>query len=445
MNKKHFILLLALLTAQSVVMAQQPHNETGYNTKDNSMTSIRYGYGNTVERIIHSGKDQTSITVNSYGMPTEITNSMATVGLQYAGTSSVTVTQTVNGETKTSRVPLDSKQVLDYRAEYNKFKQNPSAFDKVDKFLAGGGAKMIGSVVDLITDKLENPIGACFEEALKAAQQTDNPIIPVSTLEALSTLTNLDFNPIDKLKEMFGKAVFDGYADWTQSLSDFIYKREMEKYNRQKEENRKKYEWRNHVGQLLLSDGSTAEEVAAALNGAKQPQPTKPGATPKKPGTTPTKPGTTPKKPGTTPKKPGTTPTKPGTTPKKPGTTPKQDDSEDSKGKIDIVAPQTPDDIKAYAKLLANKEYGGQLPDAIWVNYYKYMFSMPFSYMLKLNDDKKTYRIEDVSEPGKQMDYDRELNEPSCYMVIWYFNRNEKGIERRIPLTKGSVPDHLPR
>ena len=88
--------------------AQQPHRELGYDKTNNLLTTIAFGYGNTVDKIIYSGRDQTLIKVNSYGFPSEMVNSVATVGFQYAGTRSVTVTQTVNGQTKKSDIALDS-------------------------------------------------------------------------------------------------------------------------------------------------------------------------------------------------------------------------------------------------------------------------------------------------------------------------------------------------
>lgn len=103
----------------------------------------------------------------------------------------------------------------------------------------------------------------------------------------------------------------------------------------------------------------------------------------------------------------------------------------------------TPKDVVNFVKGKF-PERGGRLPDAIWVNYHKTLLGVPFSYMLKLNKDKKTYRTEKVNEAFSP-DYDKELDNPSCYMVIWYWDSKEKGIEVTIPLAKGHVPDKLPK
>ena len=98
--KRKLTLTLCLLAASIAMLAQQPHKEVGYDKSTNMLTTVAYGYGNSVDQIIFKGKDQTSIKVNNYGFPTEMVNSLTTVEFQYAGTSSVTVTQTVNGEKK---------------------------------------------------------------------------------------------------------------------------------------------------------------------------------------------------------------------------------------------------------------------------------------------------------------------------------------------------------
>ena len=148
--KRILTLTLCLLTVSIAMLAQKPHKEVGYDKSTNMLTTVAYGYGNSVDQIIFKGKDQTSIKVNNYGFPTEIVNSLTTMEFQYAGTSAVTVTQTVNGEKKTEKIPLDSKKVLSFREEYNKFKQDPSLFDRVDNFLANGGAKKIGNALNLL-------------------------------------------------------------------------------------------------------------------------------------------------------------------------------------------------------------------------------------------------------------------------------------------------------
>ena len=236
--------------------AQQPHRELGYDKTNNLLTTIAFGYGNTVDKIIYSGRDQTLIKVNSYGFPSEMVNSVATVGFQYAGTRSVTVTQTVNGQTKKSDIALDSDKVLSYREEYKKFNQNPSGIAKIDDFLSKGGAKLIGRAVDLVTRDVKNGIGICFDEALNAAKQTQNPIIPVSTLEELSRLTNIP---------SLGDLVSDGYNELTENIADFFYKRAMDKYNAQKEANRTQNEARLELANVLLAEGHSPEEVSQLL------------------------------------------------------------------------------------------------------------------------------------------------------------------------------------
>ena len=85
---KRIIILTTFLTmAFAIVWAQPPHKEVGYDASSNVMTTVAYGYGNSVDQIIFKGKDQTSIKVNNYGFPTEIVNSVFNMDLQYAGTS----------------------------------------------------------------------------------------------------------------------------------------------------------------------------------------------------------------------------------------------------------------------------------------------------------------------------------------------------------------------
>ncbi len=253
------ISLLTLLSVLFVnVMAQQPHKEMGYDSQNNMLTTVAFGHGNAVDKIIYSGKDQTSIKVNSYGFPTEMVNSKATVGLQYAGTRSVTITQTVNGETKKSNIALDSEKVLGFREEYKKFNQDPSVAGKIDDFLSKGGAKIISRIIDLVTGDVKNAISICFDEALTAAKQTENPIIPVSTLEQLKTMTNIP---------SVSDFVLDGYNELTESIADFFYKRMMEKYDAQKKSNLEKNEKRVELAKVLLEEGHTIEELNELING----------------------------------------------------------------------------------------------------------------------------------------------------------------------------------
>ena len=261
--KRNVILTLCLTMAFAVGWAQPPHKEVGYDNSSNMLTTVSYGYGNSVDQVIFSGKDQTSIKVNNYGFPTEIVNSLTSVDFQYAGTSAVSVTQTVNGEKKTEKVPLDSKQVLNFREEYSKFKQNPSKFDKVDGFFANGGAKMIGDAIDLITRDKLLPFKVCIDEALKAAKQTQNPIIPVDNLQKLKDV-------VDKLD--WKDLVLDNYDKITEGVADFIYKREMERYNQQKDANRTQVETRLELGRKLLEEGHNIDDLSKLIDKALHPE-----------------------------------------------------------------------------------------------------------------------------------------------------------------------------
>lgn len=268
MNRK-LIMTLCLLTASIAMLAQQPHKEVGYDKSSNMLTTVAFGYGNSVDQIIFKGKDQTSIKVNNYGFPTEIVNSLTNVNFQYAGTSSVTVTQTVNGEQKTEKVSLDSEKVLSFREEYNKFKQNPSTFDKIDNFLANGGAQKIGNAFDLLGLGTKFTVGICIDEAIKAAKQTDNPIISIDNLQKLKDLS--------KWIPDWDDLVFDNYNKITEGVADFIYNREMDIYNQQKDANRMKTEKRLELGKMLLEEGHSTDELSRLIDQALHPQPnTKP-------------------------------------------------------------------------------------------------------------------------------------------------------------------------
>ena len=267
--KRILTLTLCLLTVSIAMLAQKPHKEVGYDKSTNMLTTVAYGYGNSVDQIIFKGKDQTSIKVNNYGFPTEIVNSLTTMEFQYAGTSAVTVTQTVNGEKKTEKIPLDSKKVLSFREEYNKFKQDPSLFDRVDNFLANGGAKKIGNALNLLDLGKQFSIGICFDEAIRAAQQTDNPIISVDNIQKLKELS--------KWITDWGGQVLDNYNNITEGVADFVYRREMEIYKEQKEANRTKVEARLELGRKLLEEGHSPEELSKLIDQALHPQPsTKP-------------------------------------------------------------------------------------------------------------------------------------------------------------------------
>ena len=263
---KRIAILTSFLTmALAIVWAQPPHKEVGYDASSNVLTTVSYGYGNSVDQIIFKGKDQTSVKVNNYGFPTEIVNGVTNVDFQYAGTSSVTVTQTVNGEKRVDKVALNSDQVINFREEYNKFKQNPSLFDKVDNFFSSGCAKKWAEAIDLITRDKKIPIMICIDEALRAAQQTTNPIIPVSTIQQVKDLAEkldlVDF-------------ALDNYNNVSQSVADFVYKREMEIYKEQKDMNRTKTEQRLELAKKLLKEGHSPDELSGLIEQALHPQPT---------------------------------------------------------------------------------------------------------------------------------------------------------------------------
>lgn len=249
--------------AFAIVWAQPPHKGVGYDATSNVLTTVAYGYGNSVDQVIVTGKDQTSIKINSNGFPTEIVNSVANFDFQYAGTSSVTVTQTINGEKKVDKVALNSDQVLNFRAEYNKFKQNPSLFDKVDNFFSSGCAKKLAEAIDIITVDKTIPIKICFNEAIRAAQQTSNPIIPISSLQQLKDLAE----KMDVLDQLL-----DNYNNITEGVADFVYKREMEMYKEQKEMNRTKTEQRLELAKKLLEGGHSPDELSGLIDQALHPQ-----------------------------------------------------------------------------------------------------------------------------------------------------------------------------
>lgn len=60
-----------LLLMTMAVTAQPPHNVVGYNKDNNTLTTVHYGYGNSVDNITVAGEVQTTISLNGQGMPTE--------------------------------------------------------------------------------------------------------------------------------------------------------------------------------------------------------------------------------------------------------------------------------------------------------------------------------------------------------------------------------------
>ena len=402
-----------LLLSHMAAWAQQPHTVIGYTPNSNTITALRYGYGNSLESITIVGKTQTTIKISANGQPKSISNEYATVDFSFAGTSNVNVTQTVNGETKTSRIPMNSDQMLQHRKDFASEKSSLSGMvGQADKFLENGGAKLVGNMVNTINNGLDNPINMCFEEALKAAKNTKNPIIPIDCLEALAEATKSHESVGDEIKGKAVDYIFDNYREWRDGWSNLVYQGLTEIDKRLQADNKKKQQAKVELASKLLGSGVPLEEAAKIIdefyNKGDQPISTQPS-------------------------------------PQQENKVKSEEKADTTVDTCDVEKPilDTPDDI---VKHVTGKfpDRGGRLPDAIWVNYYKYWLGMPFSYMMKLNSDKKTYRIEDVSEAQK-LDYDKELDNPSCYMVIWYWDSKEKGIEVRIPLAKGHVPEKLPK
>ena len=412
---KRCIISLCLLATFPVVKAQQPHTVVGYTPKSNTVTAMHFGYGNSLESITIAGKTLTTIKVSGNGQPKSISNEFATVDFSFAGTSNVNVTQTVNGETKTTKVPMNSEQVLQFRKDFASEKSSLGGLvDKADKFLENGGASLIGNIINTITDGLDNPINACFQQALDAAKNTKNPIIPIDCLEALVEVTKSHESAGDAIKGKAVDYIFDNYKEWRDGWSDLVHKGMVEINKRLQAENKKKNQDKVKLAQMLLSNGASLDEVSKIMedisNNGNLTMTTKPN------------------------------------------TLPEQDNYENKTKTKDLnndtIAYKgpildTPDAVVNYVKGKF-PERGGRLPDAIWVNFHKTLLGVPFSYMLKLNKDKKTYSIEDINESFSP-DYDRELDNPSCYMVIWYWDSKDKGIEVTIPLAKGHVPDKLPK
>ena len=51
-----------LLLMTMAVTAQPPHNVVGYNKDNNTLTTVHYGYGNSVDNITVAGEVQTTIS-----------------------------------------------------------------------------------------------------------------------------------------------------------------------------------------------------------------------------------------------------------------------------------------------------------------------------------------------------------------------------------------------
>ena len=266
---KRCIISLCLLATFPVVKAQQPHTVVGYTPKSNTVTAMHFGYGNSLESITIAGKTLTTIKVSGNGQPKSISNEFATVDFSFAGTSNVNVTQTVNGETKTTKVPMNSEQVLQFRKDFASEKSSLGGLvDKADKLLENGGASLIGNIINTITDGLDNPINACFQQALDAAKNTKNPIIPIDCLEALVEVTKSHESAGDAIKGKAVDYIFDNYKEWRDGWSDLVYEGLKELDKKFQAENKKKQQDRLELAKKLLASGLSLDEAAKLIDDA---------------------------------------------------------------------------------------------------------------------------------------------------------------------------------
>lgn len=423
--KKSILTLCALVMGCITCQAQDPYTVVGYSPKTNTLTTMHYGRGNTLETITVSGETQTTIRVSPNGQPKQISNEFATLDYQFAGTSKVTVTQTVNGETQVQSVPMNSDYVLKFRAAFATTKKNFfDAVDKADKFLENGGAKLVGGLVGAINDGLKNPIGMCFGQALDAAQKTDNPIIPINSLQALALATREYEGVKDEIQGAAVNYIFDNYKEWRDGWGDFIYNLQMEKDKKQQAENKQKNEWRLNLSKLLLGAGHTPEEVTKALNDAKKPT----GSDAKKPANPDTKPSADTSKPSTEASKPSAE--------KQPGNDDKPLTEEDISK---LLTPKTPQDIINFANLLA-KNNNGKKPLGFNVTYYKYFMGGGGGFDMWLKKDKSGYEVTAVYE-GVYIDYDKVLEKPYCRIVVWWDRLNKTYDTYEIPMKAEDIAD----
>lgn len=423
--KKNIITLCALVMGCITCQAQDPYTVVGYSPKTNTLTTMHYGRGNTLETITVSGETQTTIRVSPNGQPKQISNEFATLDYQFAGTSKVTVTQTVNGETQVQSVPMNSDYVLKFRAAFATTKKNFfDAVDKADKFLENGGAKLVGGLVGAINDGLKNPIGMCFGQALDAAQKTDNPIIPINSLQALALATREYEGVKDEIQGAAVNYIFDNYKEWRDGWGDFIYNLQMEKDKKQQAENKQKNEWRLNLSKLLLGAGHTPEEVTKALNDAKKPT----GSDAKKPANPDTKPSADTSKPSTEASKPSAE--------KQLGNDDKPLTEEDISK---LLTPKTPQDIINFANLLA-KNNNGKKPLGFNVTYYKYFMGGGGGFDMWIKKDKSGYEVTAVYE-GVYIDYDKVLEKPYCRIVVWWDRLNKTYDTYEIPMKAEDIAD----
>lgn len=418
--------LLGTLSLQAQIAPA--HTDVAYNSGNNTVTALHYGRGNTLESITVTGKTQTTIQLSPNGQPKSISNEYATIEYTFAGTSNVTAHQTVNGKTKTEKVPMNSESVLYFRKQWANLKNKAVEYaGKADKFLEGGGIELVGGIVKAINGGLAGSIGVCFDQALEAGKKTDNPIISINTLENLQKASNIHLSLKDAAGDAATEWFFKNYRELRDGWSDMVYNDMMTKDRHQRENNRKEQSWRMELATLLLEAGHTPEEVGDILRkgGGKPDNESKPDDR--------TKPGND--------TKPGDE-TKPGNDTKPGDNADKKKDDEKRRDYGNLVNPQTPQDIIDYVNLRKGRE-GGKLPLRVNVFYEPYLLSSGLCYDLVLNKDKKTYSVKLVNEALK-IDYDKELDEPTCRIVLWYARPFDKGTDEIvIKMKKGQVPSKL--
>ena len=125
---------------------------------------------------------------------------------------------------------------------------------------------MVGGIIGSVIDMLENPIGACFAQALEASKATENSIIPINDLQALEIASNLNKSVADRLKDAAVNSIFENYKEWTNEWSDLVYKWQLEKYRKLKADNRENQAWRLELAKTLLDNGKTIDEVVEMIN-----------------------------------------------------------------------------------------------------------------------------------------------------------------------------------
>ena len=408
--KRNILLTLSLAMVSAIGWAQlvPAHTEVGYSPATNTMTTLRFGRGNTLESITISGKTHTTIRVAANGQPKQISNELATVDYTFAGTSNVNVTQTVNGQTKTQKVPMNSKKVLDFRAEYSTLQKSlPAAIDKADKFLENGGAKLIGNILNTINEGLENPINACFQQALEAAQKTDNPIIPISTLEGLvkATESHKEQSLTDKAKDAAVDYLFNNYGEWRDGIGDLIYQGLMAIDKQQQADNKKEQQGRVALAKLLLDNGASLEEAAKmvdeAFNGGGIQLPDQ-----------------------------SDTPDAKDDSDKKDDGTKKDDETKkDDQGNYDyinklknewticegLIPMETPQDVFNYIKM-KSKQLKRRMPEKIYVSYERRFAPLANrSFTVFINKDKKSYTVNEYSKDNPDA---LERDEPYVQLIV---------------------------